>query len=45
VLSTASRGGRSIRVLDTHIHSLRDGKTVEFWIASTDPYAWDELIG
>jgi uncharacterized protein len=45
VVATASRGGRSIRVLDTHIHRMRDGKTVEFWLASTDPYAWDELIG
>jgi len=45
VVATASRGGRNIRVLDTHIHRLRDGMTVEFWTASTDQYAWDELIG
>ncbi len=45
VVSTASRGGRSVRVNDAHIFHLRDGKVVEFWNASTDPYAYDELIG
>ena len=45
VVSTASRGGRSVNANDTYIFYLRDGKVVEFWSASTDPYAYDELIG
>lgn len=45
VVSSASRGGRSITVQDAHIFRLRDGKVAEFWNASTDPYAFDELIG
>ena len=44
-VSAASRGGRSVKVQDAHIFHLRDGKVVEFWNASTDPYAWDELLG
>jgi ketosteroid isomerase-like protein len=42
---TATRDGRRARQLEAHIHRLRDGRTVEFWTASTDPYGWDELIG
>jgi uncharacterized protein len=45
VTSTASRGGRSATVNDAHVFHLRDGKVVEFWAASTDQYAIDELIG
>ena len=45
VVSTASRGGRSVEVHDAHIFRLRDGKVMEFWNASTDPYAYDELFG
>jgi uncharacterized protein len=45
VVGTASRGGRSITTNDVHVFHLRDGKVVEFWDASTDPYAFDELIG
>ena len=45
VVSTASKGGRSITTNEAHIFHLRDGKVVEFWNASTDPYAFDELIG
>jgi uncharacterized protein len=45
VVSTASRGGRSVKVNDAHIFHLRDGRVVEFWNASTDSYAFDELIG
>jgi uncharacterized protein len=45
VVTTASRGGRSVRSYDAHIFQLRDGKIVEFWSGSTDPYAIDELIG
>jgi uncharacterized protein len=45
VVSTASRGGRSVEVYDAHVFRLNDGKVVEFWNASTDPYAYDELLG
>lgn len=43
--ATASRGSRSITVNEVHVFHLRDGKVVEFWDASTDQYALDELIG
>jgi ketosteroid isomerase-like protein len=45
VVLTASRGGRSVEVNEAHVFHLRDGKVVEFWNASTDMYAYDELIG
>ena len=45
VVSSASRDGRSVKINDAHIFHLRDGKVVEFWNASFDPYAYDELIG
>jgi uncharacterized protein len=45
VKSTASRGGRTATVNDAHVFHLRDGKVVEFWNASTDAYATDEVIG
>jgi uncharacterized protein len=45
VVITASRGGQSIEVNEAHVFHLRDGKVVEFWNASTDQYAADELIG
>ena len=45
VVTTASRGGRSVTTNDVHVFHLRDGKVVEFWDASTDQYAFDELIG
>jgi ketosteroid isomerase-like protein len=45
VAATASRGGRSITVNEAHVFHLRDGKVVEFWDATTDQYALDELIG
>jgi ketosteroid isomerase-like protein len=45
VLATASRGGQSIQVKNADVAHLRDGKVVEFWISSTDQYAFDELIG
>ena len=44
VAITASRGGRSIEVNEAHVSHLRDGKIVEFWGATTDMYAEDELI-
>jgi ketosteroid isomerase-like protein len=45
VVITASRGGRSIEVNEAHVFHMRDGKVVEFWNASTDMYAADELLG
>jgi uncharacterized protein len=42
---TASRGGRSVEVNEAHVFHMRDGKVVEFWNASTDMYAVDELLG
>jgi uncharacterized protein len=45
VVVTASRGGRSVEVNEAHVFHLRDGKVVEFWNASTDMYAYDEVIG
>jgi ketosteroid isomerase-like protein len=45
VVSTASRGGRNVEVNDAHVFRLHDGRVVEFWNASTNPYAYDELLG
>jgi ketosteroid isomerase-like protein len=45
VVTTASRDGRSIKTNNAHVVHLRDGMVVEFWDASTDQYALDELIG
>ena len=45
VAATASRGGRSITINEAHVFHLREGKVVEFWDATTDQYALDELIG
>src|SRR6185437_6126566 len=45
VVITASRGGRSVEVREAHVFHMRDGKVVEFWNASDDQYAFDELIG
>jgi len=45
VVTTASRDGRSIKINDAHIFRLREGRVVEFWDASTDQHAYDELIG
>ena len=44
-IATASRGGQSMTNNDADVMHLRDGKVTEFWTASTDPYAFDELIG
>jgi len=45
VVTTASRDGRSIKINDAHIFRMREGRVVEFWDASTDQHAYDELIG
>ena len=44
-VATASRGGRSMTANDADVMHLRDGKITEFWTSSTDPYAFDELVG
>ena len=45
VATSASRGGKSTRINEAHVYHMRDGKVTEFWDASTDAYALDELIG
>ena len=45
VVIAASRDGRSTQVNEAHVFHMRDGKVVEFWNASADQYAFDELIG
>ena len=45
VVTTASRGGRSVTTNDVHVFHLRDGKVTESWDASTNQYAFDEVIG
>jgi ketosteroid isomerase-like protein len=38
-------GGWTVQGNDAHVFRLRDGKVAEFWNASTDPYAYDEVFG
>jgi hypothetical protein len=45
VTASGSRDGRSVRTQDAHVFHLRDGHVTEFWNASTDQYAGDELFG
>jgi uncharacterized protein len=45
VITTASRSGKSIEIKDVHVMHMRDGRILEYWNASTDEYAFDELIG
>jgi len=45
VIGTASRGGRRIEFSEAPVFHLRDGKVAEFWDASADAYAFDQLIG
>ncbi len=42
---TASRGGRSVEIDEAHVFNMREGRVTEFWNASTNPYAFDELVG
>lgn len=44
VASTASRGGKSVTVNEAHVYHMRDGRVTEFWDASTDQAASDELM-
>jgi ketosteroid isomerase-like protein len=45
VTVSASRGGKSLTTKNAHIFGMRDGRVTEFWDATTDEYALDELIG
>jgi uncharacterized protein len=45
VFGTASRGGRTSTDMAAHVFHMRDGKVAEYWDATTDQYAFDELIG
>lgn len=45
VRMTTSRGGKTAITNDAHVFHMRDGKVTEFWDASTDQYAFDEVIG
>jgi len=45
VRMTASRGGKTAITNVAHVFHLRDGTVTEFWDASTDQYAFDEVIG
>jgi ketosteroid isomerase-like protein len=45
VVGTASRGGKSVTVNEAHVYHMRDGRVTEFWDASTDQAAFDELMG
>jgi uncharacterized protein len=45
VVTTASRGGRTVTGNLAHVLHMRDGKVVEFWDSYHDQYALDELIG
>lgn len=44
VVSHASRDGQHAAVNQAHVFHLRDGRVTEFWNASTDQYALDELF-
>jgi hypothetical protein len=45
VVTHASRDGKTFEIKEVHAFHLRDGKATEFWNASTDQYAGDELFG
>lgn len=40
---TGTRNGRAITIDAVHVHRLRNGQTVEFWDATTDPQAMLEV--
>jgi ketosteroid isomerase-like protein len=45
VVVTGSVADRSATTNHAHVFHLRDGMVAEFWDASTDQYAADELLG
>jgi uncharacterized protein len=44
VRTTAHRGDRHLSLLNTHVMRIVDGRTAEFWEASTDPAAMDAFF-
>ncbi len=45
VVASSSVNGRSLTAREAHIIRMRDGKVAEFRYATTDQYAFDEMIG
>lgn len=45
VTTSGSRDGRPIAMMEAHVFHFRNGRVTEFWDASTDQYAGDELFG
>ncbi len=45
VTVTASRGDQTLETLDVHTVRLVDGRVVEFWQTSTEPYRSDAFYG
>jgi uncharacterized protein len=45
VIASGSREGRSVATQDAHVFHFRNGRVTEFWDASTDQHAGDELFG
>jgi ketosteroid isomerase-like protein len=45
VVASSSVNGQSVAVREAHIIRMRDGKVAEFWYATADQYAFDEMIG
>ena len=45
VATSASRGGKSVTINEAHVFHLRDGRVTEFWDATTDEAAFNDLIG
>jgi uncharacterized protein len=45
VIASSSVNGQSVAVREAHIIRMRDGKVAEFWYATADQYAFDEMIG
>ena len=43
VTVTAHRGDRSLDTMDVHVVRLVEGRVVEFWQTSTEPYRSDEF--
>jgi ketosteroid isomerase-like protein len=45
VTTSGSRDGRPVEMMEAHVFHFRNGRVTEFWDASTDQYAGDELFG
>ncbi len=44
VTASGSREGKSVAIPEAHVFHFQDGRVTEFWEASTDQYAGDELF-